>query len=309
MPSAATLRGLAIDDTNCFEKLIHWLGDDFRQADPNELDEKLRSQTDMLLPDEQVQMGFICGRDTIIFTTHRAVKIDKQGFTGKKVLYLSIPWTKVQRYEVESAHSWDLDAKLMLMIEAPWFKKNYERGLSIDFATGRSDILAINQYISAQVVGGADGTSAVPREVLPAHPQNAIEEFFSWLGDDNHAIPREDAEAKFKLSPKILLDDESVEMAFKCGRDFHLSTTKRWIKVDVVGMFSKRKVKYESVPLASLACYSVKTPASNIFDQDAEIEMRSNIGDWGFDVKKGQGDIMAVYTLMNQKCVLAHAKL
>ena len=37
---------------------------------------------------------------------------------------------------------------------------------------------------------------------------------------------------------------------------------------------------------------------------DAEIGLLTVFGGWGFDVKKDQGDIMSVYTLMNQKCVM-----
>ena len=33
------------------------------------------------------------------------------------------------------------------------------------------------------------------------------------------------------------------------------------------------------------------------------------VGGWGFDVKKEQGDIMSVYTIMNRKVVLNGASL
>ena len=106
-------------DPGMIEGFINWLGDDYRVCDPAELDEKLHGEVSFLLPDEAVQMGFICGRDTIILTTHRAMKIDKKGFTGKKVLYLSLPWSKIKKYQVRSAGSWDLDAEMELTIKAP----------------------------------------------------------------------------------------------------------------------------------------------------------------------------------------------
>ena len=64
------------------------------------------------------------------------------------------------------------------------------------------------------------------------------------------------------------------------------------------------RVVYQSVPMSAIPCFKVTTPAANIFDQDAEIGLLTDAGDWGFDVRKAQGDIMAVYTLMNKKCVL-----
>ena len=82
-----------------------------------------------------------------------------------------------------------------------------------------------------------------------------------------------------------------------------MATTKRWIKVDSKS-FKSSKVTYESVPISAVPCFDVTTPAKNPFDQDAEIGMLTESGAWGFDVKKDQGDIMAVYTIMNKKCVL-----
>jgi len=305
-PAPEAVLGMFQTEPGLLESFIHWLGDDYRACDPDELDAKLHGDCSMLLPDEKVQMGFVCGRDTIILTTHRALKIDKQGFTGKKVLYLSLPWTKIKAYEVESAGTWDLDAKMGLTIKAPWYNREVGKGLSMDMARCRCDVLALNTFISAQVVGAADGTSAVAREVLPEHPEGPIGEFFSWLGDNAHQIPAEDATRKFSSAPAILLENETVEIAFKCGSDFYMASTMRWIKVD--GDMRKNKVSYESVPISCVQCFDVTTAAKNPFDQDAEIGMLTEVGSWGFDVKKEQGDIMGVYTIMNQKCVMDRLK-
>ena len=119
------------------EGFVSWLGSDYRAVDPEELDAKLHGECSFLLPDEKVQMGFVCGRDTMILTTHRAMKIDKQGFTGKKVLYLSLPWSKIKMYAVESAGTWDLDAKMELTIKAPWYNREHGNGLTMDLAKCR----------------------------------------------------------------------------------------------------------------------------------------------------------------------------
>ena len=87
-----------------------------------------------------------------------------------------------------------------------------------------------------------------------------------------------------------------------------MATTKRWIKVDAQRE-DGGKVSFESVPFASVPCYAVTTAASNPFDQDAEIGLLTIVGGWGFDVKKEQGDIMSVYTIMNRKVVLNGANL
>jgi hypothetical protein len=292
-----------VGEPGMIEKFIGWLGDDYRQCDPEELDQQLHGDCSMLLPDEKVQMGFVCGRDTVILTSHRAMKIDKQGFTGKQVLYLSLPYTKIKAYEVESAGTWDLDAQMGLTIKAPWYNRTHGRGLEIDFSKGRCDIIAINQYLSAQIIGTADGSSAVAREVLPEHPEGLVGQFLSWLGDDYKQISREEATQKFTQDPAILQEDETVDIAYKCGRDVVLFTTKRYIKIDTQG-FTGQKVSYKSLPYKAMSVFEVSGAASHPFDQDAEIYLHSDAGKVSIDVKKAQGDIMSTYTLLNKKCIL-----
>jgi hypothetical protein len=286
------------------EKFISWLGDDYRQCDPDELDAQLHGDCSMLLPDEKVQMGFVCGRDTVIMTTHRVMKIDKQGFTGRKVLYLSLPWTKIKSYEVESAGTFDLDAKMGVVIKSPWYNKEIGAGMEIDFSKGRADILAVNQFISAQVIGSADGASSVTREVLPAQGEGLVGQFLSWIGDDYKQISADEATEKLTSDPAMLLPDEMVDLAFKCGRDMIVYTTKRYMRIDTQG-WTGQKVNYKSLPYKAMACFSATGAAQHPFDRDCEIKMLADVGDWGLDVKKDQGDIMAAYTIMNKKVILS----
>lgn len=304
MPSKPMQSGLLKpSDPGMMEKFLGWLTSDYKQVDPDEMDQKLHGDCSMLLPDEKVQMAFCCGRDTAILTTHRAMKIDKQGFTGTKVLYLSLPYTKLKAYEVESAGSWDLDSKMTLTIKAPWYNKEVGPGLNIEFGKGRCDIIALSKYISAQVIGNADGTSTVVRQMLPPQPEGMVGNFMSWLGDDYKQISKEEALQKFTSDPPIMLEDETIDLAFKCGRDFILFTTKRYMRIDTQG-WSGQRVAYQSLPFKSLMCFLVTGAASHPFDQDAEIQLFTDAGTRSIDVKKNQGDIMAVYTFLNKKCMM-----
>jgi len=49
-----------------------------------------------------------------IFTNRRLILVDKQGITGKKVEYLSVPYKSIARFAVETAGTFDLDAELKL---------------------------------------------------------------------------------------------------------------------------------------------------------------------------------------------------
>merc|ERR1719181_32034 len=303
-PAPEEMLGMFQGEPWLIEKFLGWLGDDYGQCDPDELDAQLHGDCSMLLPDEKVQMGYVCGRDTVIMTTHRVMKIDVQGFTGKKVLYLSLPWTKIKSYEVESAGTFDLDAKMAVAIKSAWYNKEIGAGLEIDFSKGRADILAVSKYISAQVIGSADGSSSVAREVMPPQEEGLVGQFLSWIGDDYKQISAEEATEKLTSDPALLLPDETVDLAFKCGRDMIVYTTKRYMKIDVQG-WTGQKVNYKSLPFKAMTCFSVTGAHQHPFDRDCEIKMLADVGDWGLDVKKDQGDIMAAYTIMNKKVILS----
>ena len=70
----------------------------------------------LLADDEDILSGYKVIRDTIIFTDRRVIMIDVQGMTGRKKEYLSIPYSKITMFSVESAGSFDLDAELKIWI-------------------------------------------------------------------------------------------------------------------------------------------------------------------------------------------------
>ena len=49
----------------------------------------------MLLPDEEVDQAFKVICDLIVFTDRRLLLVDKQGLTGWKVSYHSIPYASI----------------------------------------------------------------------------------------------------------------------------------------------------------------------------------------------------------------------
>lgn len=65
---------------------------------------------------ERVEKAFKLIRDLIVFTDKRLILIDKQGVTGKKVEYHSIPYGSVTHFSVETAGTFDLDAELKIWI-------------------------------------------------------------------------------------------------------------------------------------------------------------------------------------------------
>ena len=83
------------------------------EVDLNELSEELAP---IIGDNERITMGYKVIRDMFVFTDKRLILIDKQGLTGKKVEYLSIPFKSISRFSVETAGRFDLDAELKLWI-------------------------------------------------------------------------------------------------------------------------------------------------------------------------------------------------
>ena len=70
----------------------------------------------LLAEGEGIHAGFKVIRDTWIFTDRRLILVDVQGMTGRKREYLSIPYSKITMYSVETTGAFDLDAELKLWI-------------------------------------------------------------------------------------------------------------------------------------------------------------------------------------------------
>lgn len=70
----------------------------------------------LLAPDEPLRRAFGFVRDLIVFTDRRMLIVDKQGTTGKKVDYLSVPYRAISMYSLETAGHFDLDAELTIWV-------------------------------------------------------------------------------------------------------------------------------------------------------------------------------------------------
>lgn len=83
--------------------------------------------------DERVDLAYKLIRDQIILTNIRLILIDKQGVTGKKVEYRSIPYKSVTNFSIETAGHLDLDAEMKIWISgmADPIKKQFSKGANI----------------------------------------------------------------------------------------------------------------------------------------------------------------------------------
>ncbi len=77
------------------------------------LEEEFKS---ILIEDEHLDKAYKLIRDMFVFTNKRLILINKQGITGSKVEYQSIPYGSITRFSKESAGLLDLDADLKIWI-------------------------------------------------------------------------------------------------------------------------------------------------------------------------------------------------
>ncbi len=70
----------------------------------------------IITEDEKVEKAYKLVRDLMVFTDMRLILIDKQGVSGKKVEYHSIPYKSITHFSVETAGTFDLDAELKIWL-------------------------------------------------------------------------------------------------------------------------------------------------------------------------------------------------
>ncbi|GAA4882734.1 PH domain-containing protein [Ferrimonas pelagia] len=93
--------------------LIDGLMGNASEVDLAELKQELEP---LLGSQETLQLAYKVVRDMFVFTDKRLLLIDKQGLTGSKVSYRSIPFKSITSFAVETAGRFDMDAELKLWL-------------------------------------------------------------------------------------------------------------------------------------------------------------------------------------------------
>jgi hypothetical protein len=81
---------------------------------------------------ETIEHAYVLIRDQFIFTDKRLILVDKQGLTGSKVEYRSIPYRSIVTFSIETAGTFDLDAELKIVLSGGLVvQKTFNKKLSI----------------------------------------------------------------------------------------------------------------------------------------------------------------------------------
>jgi hypothetical protein len=105
----------------------------FGDASEADVADVAKTLEQILADDEQVEQAFKLVRDMLIFTNRRFIMVDRQGVTGKKTTYDSIPYRAITHFAVETAGHFDLESELKIWISGTVepIQRTFTRGMAI----------------------------------------------------------------------------------------------------------------------------------------------------------------------------------
>ena len=113
---------------------------------PINVEDVRKEVTGLLVKDESVVMAFKTIRDQLVFTNKRIISIDVQGLTGKRKSYTTMPYSKIQYFEITTPGFLEIipDSELSIM---------FNNGFTATFEfKGGVDIGLIGRIISEFVL-------------------------------------------------------------------------------------------------------------------------------------------------------------
>jgi hypothetical protein len=75
-----------------------------------------RDYAQVLISGERIEVAYQFVRDVVLFTDKRLILVNKQGVTGSKIEYHSIPYRGITHFSVETGGHLDLDAELKIWV-------------------------------------------------------------------------------------------------------------------------------------------------------------------------------------------------
>lgn len=278
---------------------MDFIADNYAPIEEDEGLERLGKKGDFLLEGEKLLYSFRgrggSGRDYLFFTNLRIIDLDKKGVSGKRKKYTSLSYGYIKAYEIETAGSLDTNTELKIFssISYKW-----------NFAKDKFNIFKLSHLLDSKVLNnkntGSDVAGGAPETMDIKTGSGSV---LAWMSGDSHQMNAAEVEAQFKSQSSILLDDETVEMAFKCGRDSLLLTSKRFLKIDVQGLTGKR-IAYTTILWSNICALEVETPGSSYFDRDADCVIYTSVRGYNrieLDLRKGRGDYYALQQYISNK--------
>lgn len=277
---------------------MDFIFDNAYQSDAAEAEKEVRKKYPHLLGDkEKVELAFQdrggMGRDKSYFTSHRVLVKDGKGITGKRKNYKTIPYSSIYAFATDTAGHFDGDVSVRI----------YSKGIpfvELEISS-KVDIYSVQQFLNTKVCEFS--IKGQQDEVDPTPPnmdkkESSAGKIMDWFGDNAKQLSAKEVEATFKAEMPVLLKNETVQIAFKSGRDYTVFTDMRCMIIDVQG-FGK-KVGFFSVLWKTIQAFSVCT-AGSFLDRDMEMALYTNIPGIGRieqDLRHGKADLFGLQKIL-----------
>ena len=87
----------------------------------------------ILAPGEKIERAYQLIRDLFVFSDKRLILVDKQGITGSKIEYHSLPYRAITHFSIETAGHFDLEAELKIWVSGASepIRKQFNRSVNI----------------------------------------------------------------------------------------------------------------------------------------------------------------------------------
>lgn len=250
-----------LDDKDKKQGFFDWIGDNALQKDPKEVETILKTTYPVLLEHESVQIAFKSGRDMMVFTNMRCMKVDVKGMSGKRVAFLTVLWKSILAYSVETAGAFfDRDMEIKLYTKIRTIGK-----IEQDLRHGKCDLFQLQKVLCNHILG----EDTKPMEGLDTHEGEVDQKGFWWFRDNQRPLDTVEMNRVYHSNPRILRGNEVVEMAFKGHRDVTIFTNLRVLIIDPQGI-TGTSIEYFSLPWKSITAHGVRT-AGKYLDWDSEV--------------------------------------
>jgi len=249
------------------------MGDNAHQIDAKEAENHFKTNFPILLEDEVVEIVFKSGRDFKVFTNKRILMVDVKGITGKKIEFLTILYSSIHAFSVQTAGKFmDRDTEMVLYLN----KLGEYSKITQDFRKGKANLWAIQKVLCNHVLGeDKNPLPGVDQYKGNENLNGGIFALLDALGDNLRPINCAAIESALREDPPILQGSEQVEMAFQGHRDITLFTTKRVLAIDKKGLFAK-KIQYLSLPWDKFVAFGIRT-AGWLVDFDTEVQLYTEL--------------------------------
>ena len=117
--------------------------------------------------------------------------------------------------------------------------------ISVDFDKEKVNVFNIQKFLSFHVFGATTVDEMLAFEAPTAYKSETESDggksgrLLDYLSGDNVRVDEASVEAKL-VEVEALVMDERVKLAYKCGRDMVICTSKRMLYIDTQGISGKR---------------------------------------------------------------------